>query len=371
MKIVRLVLWVLCLSPGLVSASVEFRFITDDSQGAKEYLHDRIDESYFLEEHAALGLDDLKTVNSGFSESGSPAISIEFTEVGQQRFAQVTSQAANKTLAMLLDNRVIARATIRGEINTPSVQLPLDASVREVAGYVMTINEALSERNLKKLQAQQATQARENILAERLNQESSEPGNSSVDLVGKAEDLAKGFFGKKLVALLFENWFFLIFALVFFMPLMKKIFGLLFTVAKSLAGLSGSDMGKKVTRALPLDFSKNRIEESARDKGQRLIGDGRYVEALRYLGPYVRQNPNDLQAVALLSNAREWSGYNERSSGKKRSTSNHSARRQQQSDQLRQRTTATSAVEQAKSSLKMNKEQALRMAQSIIKQQRK
>ena len=130
-------------------------------------------------------------------------------------------------------------------------------------------------------------------------------------------------------------------------------------------------MGKKVTRALPLDFSKNRIEESARDKGQRLIGDGRYVEALRYLGPYVRQNPNDLQAVALLSNAREWSGYNERSSRKKRKSSNQNTRRQQQSQRLRNRTTTDTAKAQAKSSLKMNKEQALRMAQSIIKQQRK
>jgi len=371
MKIIRLVLWVLCLSPGLVLASVEFRFITDDSQGAKEYLHDRIDESYFLEEPAALTLNDLNTVNSGFSDSGSPAISIEFTEDGQQRFAQVTAQGANKTLAMLLDNRVIARAMIRGEINTSSVQLPLDASAREVAGYVMTINEALSEQNLKKLQAQQATQARENVLTERFNQESREVENPGVDLIGKAEDLAKGFFGKKLVALLIENWFFLIFALVFFMPLVKKIFGLLFTVAKSLAGLSGSDMGKKVTRALPLDFSKNRIEESARDKGQRLIGDGRYVEALRYLGPYVRQNPNDLQAVALLSNAREWSGYNERSSKKRRKSSNQNTQRQQQSQRLRNRTTTSTAKAQAKSSLKMSKEQALRMAQSIIKQQRK
>lgn len=373
MKILRLILLILCCTPALVLASVEFRFITDEAEGAKEYLHDRIDESFFLEDSAVITVDDLKTVNSGFSDSGSPAISIEFSERGQQRFAQVTSQGANKTLALLLDDRVISRATIRGEINAPSVQLPLDASAREVAGYVMSINDELTQRDLKRLNQQQQSEARNNVLAERLNQQSEQRSNPSVDLAGQAEDFVKGLFGKKLLSLLFEYWFFLLFALVFFMPLVKKIFGLILSLVKSLVGFSGSDMGKKVTRVLPVDFSKNRSDESARDKGQRLLGDGRFVEALRYLRPYVLQNPNDQQAKALLTNAMEWSGYNERSSNKKRKSKNTNARRQQQqqSQRLRSRNTAATAKAQARSSLKMNKEQALRMAQSLINKQRK
>ncbi len=366
MKKILLSLCLIYCLPSIALATVEFRFVTKASDGATEYPHDRVDQSYYLEDRVVMTVDDMDTIESVATSSGLPGIAIEFTESGQQRLSELSAENSGKTLAMLIEDQVVMLVPISQQINASRINFPIDTSMREVSQYVSMMNADKIESQRQQVVQNLTSEQEENVLSQRLNQQAANNNKPQVGIANKAEDFAKGLVGKKLLDFLLSNGVFILVGLVFILPILKKLFASIFSALLGLLKVDKSGAAQNLTKSLPLIISRNRTDESARDKGQRLLGDGNFIEAMKYLRPYCLQNPKDEQAKALLMNATAWSGVNQVSTKKSRRDDAHDARRRVEADRLRMGTSALDNAKQSVSSLKMDKTQALQMARSLL-----
>jgi preprotein translocase subunit SecD len=84
---------------------------------------------------------DLESADVIFDQtSGNPLVSIEFTEEGGQKFAELTKNNINKPLAILLDNSVVSAPIVQQEITGGSAVISGDFDVEQAKNLAIQLN---------------------------------------------------------------------------------------------------------------------------------------------------------------------------------------------------------------------------------------
>lgn len=363
---------VILLLPGLLQAAVEFRFVSESEQQGTQYSHDREDERYYLDDQVVLNAADIEAVSNSFTSGGVPSLALELTTSGRENLARLTSENVGKSLALLLGDRVIMVVGIGQTIDTRRVNLPVYASLEEITSYASKINAEIVLKEVVTPVAEKDTQPTRDAISDRLNRQSNQARDDGDIVLSKLKGFVSGLLAngaKDKFASLFPL---LIVGLVLWNILRSFIFGI-FKKAKQQVGNPQRAKNKKASKLLTQILANKRsyTEESPTDKGQRLIGDGEYVQAIKFLRVHLKGHPNDVQAKALFINACEWSGLNQ-----KRSTRQSKATRKvaeqlvkdQTRARLRSDTSMSDSKAQATMSSSLTKEQAMRMGKDLLNQ---
>src|SRR3972149_1951549 len=84
---------------------------------------------------------DLKKASVSFDTStGKPVVSLEFTEEGGKKFADITERNVGKTLAIFLDSEPISAPVVREKITGGKAQISGDFTVEAVKNLVVQLN---------------------------------------------------------------------------------------------------------------------------------------------------------------------------------------------------------------------------------------
>ena len=98
------------------TAQLEFREVSIASDSAQN----ATDSSQFIFVSTGLGGQDLKSATvdfgSGNTVSGKPAVAIQFTPEGSQKFTEITRRNIGRPLAIFLDENIVTAPTVQSEI---------------------------------------------------------------------------------------------------------------------------------------------------------------------------------------------------------------------------------------------------------------
>lgn len=84
---------------------------------------------------------DLKKASVSYDQStGKPVVSLEFTEEGGKKFADITQRNVGKTLAIFLDSEPISAPVVREQITGGRAQISGEFTVEEVKNLVVQLN---------------------------------------------------------------------------------------------------------------------------------------------------------------------------------------------------------------------------------------
>jgi len=84
---------------------------------------------------------DLKSADVVFDQTtGKPAVSIEFTSEGTEKFARLTEKNVGKVLPILLDNQVVSAPVVQDKITQGQAQITGDFELEEAKGLAIQLN---------------------------------------------------------------------------------------------------------------------------------------------------------------------------------------------------------------------------------------
>jgi len=96
---------------------VEFRLASGDAQaGFLTMILPETEESVYVSPEVILSNNDIRNARYIQDVRGAPAVEIQFTQVGKQKFADFTSAHVGEMAAILVDGQVTATPTIRAAI---------------------------------------------------------------------------------------------------------------------------------------------------------------------------------------------------------------------------------------------------------------
>jgi hypothetical protein len=128
-------------SPGL--DAIEVRLVANDGSVGAFVLSDGFGRPVQVEAEALLSLHDFAGVSEVAWIEGRPGFEVSLTEAGADRLARLSTQNVGRSLAIIVDGRVIMAPRIRSPIQAPQGLLLTLSSEAEARQLATRIGQAL------------------------------------------------------------------------------------------------------------------------------------------------------------------------------------------------------------------------------------
>ena len=124
----------------------QVQLVLDQTSEDTEPLTNSAGETLHVQKTPLLDHTAISSITFEKNPIGSPVISVEFSDVGRELFAQITKENLNKRLAIVLNGQLYSAPEIKSEISDGKARISGSFTEQEAIELAGKLNEAISTR---------------------------------------------------------------------------------------------------------------------------------------------------------------------------------------------------------------------------------